>query len=149
METLYTEIFYDVKKNKSITQIKDELSNIAEMYGAEDNYNLHEMEGTRKTITKDILISVFLFNSSNLSNYIDFLKYIKRRNYLHVNVIYYNNGTDKLIYNNDKNIKDNFNIYKLCTDTGNYEIIKEGHEDQPDLTYKYPNEEIKSLFKEF
>ena len=106
METLYTEIFYDVKKNKSITQIKDELSNIAEIYGAEDNYNLHEMEGTRKTITKDILISVFLFNSNNLSNYIDFLKYIKRRNYLHVNVIYYNNGTDKLIYNNDKNIKD-------------------------------------------
>jgi len=30
METLYTEIFYDVKKNKSISQIKDELSNIAE-----------------------------------------------------------------------------------------------------------------------
>lgn len=106
METLYTEIFYDVKKNKSITQIKDELSNIAEIYGAEDNYNLHEMEGTRKTITKDILISVFLFNSSNLSNYIDFLKYIKRRNYLQVNVIYYNNGTDKLIYSIDKNKKD-------------------------------------------
>jgi hypothetical protein len=106
METLYTEIFYDVKKNKSISEIKDELSNIAEIYGAEDNYNLHEMEGTRKTITKDILISVFLFNSSNLSKYIDFLKYIKRRNYLHVNVIYYNNGTDKLIYNIDKSKKD-------------------------------------------
>jgi hypothetical protein len=106
METLYTEIFYDVKKNKSIRQIKDEFSNIAEIYGAEDNYNLHEMEGTRKIITKDILISVFLFNSSNLSNYIDFLKYIKRKNYLHVNVIYYNNGTDKLIYNIDKNKKD-------------------------------------------
>lgn len=106
METLYTEIFYDVKKNKSISEIKCELSNIAEIYGAEDNYNLHEIEGTRKTITKDILISVFLFNSSNLSNYIDFLKYIKRRNYLHVNVIYYNNGTDKLIYNIDKSKKD-------------------------------------------
>jgi len=106
METLYTEIFYDVKKNKSITQIKGELSNIAEIYGAEDNYNLHEMEGIRKTITKDILISVFLFNSSNLSNYIDFLKYIKRRNYLQVNVIYYNNGTDKLIYSIDKNKKE-------------------------------------------
>ena len=106
METLYTEIFYDVKKNKSISEIKDELSNIAEIYGAEDNYNLHEIEGTRKTITKDILISVFLFNSSNLSNYIDFLKYIKRRNYLHVKVIYYNNGTEKLIYNIDKNKKD-------------------------------------------
>ena len=125
METLYTEIFYDVKKNKSISQIKDELSNIAEMYGAEDNYNLHEMEGTRKIITKDILISVFLFNSSNLSNYIDFLKYIKRRNYLHVNVIYYNNGTDKLIYTNDKNIKDTIKNKIEKRETSDTNFVKE------------------------
>jgi len=125
METLYTEIFYDVKKNKSITQIKDELSNIAEIYGAEDNYNLHEMEGTRKTITKDILISVFLFNSSNLSNYIDFLKYIKRRNYLHVNVIYYNNGTEKLIYNIDKNKKDIIKNKIEKRETSDTNFIKE------------------------
>ena len=26
-------------------------------------------------------------------------------------------------------------------------MIKEGHEDQPDLFYKYPNDEIKSLLK--
>ena len=125
METLYTEIFYDVKKNKSISEIKDELSNIAEIYGAEDNYNLHEMEGTRKTITKDILISVFLFNSSNLSNYIDFLKYIKRRNYLHVNVIYYNNGTDKLIYNIDKIKKDIIKNKTEKRETSDTNFIKE------------------------
>ena len=125
METLYTEIFYDVKKNKSITEIKRELSNIAEIYGAEDNYNLHEMEGTRKTITKDILISVFLFNSSNLSNYIDFLKYIKRRNYLQVNVIYYNNGTDKLIYNIDKNKKDIIKNKTEKRETSDTNFIKE------------------------
>ena len=125
METLYTEIFYDVKKNKSILQIKDELSNIAEIYGAEYNYNLHEMEGTRKTITKDILISVFLFNSSNLSNYIDFLKYIKRRNYLHVNVIYYNNGTEKLIYNIDKSKKDIVKNKTEKRDTSDTNFIKE------------------------
>lgn len=125
METLYTEIFYDVKKNKSISEIKDELSNIAEIYGAEDNYNLHEIEGTRKTITKDILISVFLFNSSNLSNYIDFLKYIKRRNYLHVNVIYYNNGTDKLIYNIDKSKKDIVKNKTEKRETSDTNFIKE------------------------
>ena len=125
METLYTDIFYDVKKNKSISEIKDELSNIAEIYGAEDNYNLHEMEGTRKTITKDILISVFLFNSSNLSNYIDFLKYIKRRNYLHVNVIYYNNGTDKLIYNIDKSKKDIVKNKTEKRETSDTNFIKE------------------------
>jgi hypothetical protein len=122
METLYTEIFYDVKKNKSISQIKQELSNIAEIYGAEDNYNLHEMEGRRKIITKDIIIGVFLFNSNNLSNYIDFLKYIKRKNYLHINVIYYNNGTDKLIYNNDKNKQ---NIIENKRDTSDTNFIKE------------------------
>lgn len=122
METLYTEIFYDVKKNKNILQIKDELSNIAEIYGADDNYNLHEIEGLRKTVTKDTLISVFLFNSNNLSNYIDFLKYIKRKNYLHVNVIYYNNGTEKLIYSNNKNKQ---NTIENKRDTSDTNYIKE------------------------
>ena len=45
-------------------------------------------------------------------------------------------------------IKNNFNIYNLCTKTGEYSILKEGHEDQPDFRYIYPNEEIKNLFKE-
>ena len=45
-------------------------------------------------------------------------------------------------------IKDNFNIYQLCTNTGDYHILKEGHEDQPDLAYKYPNDEIRTLFKD-
>ena len=44
-------------------------------------------------------------------------------------------------------IKDNFNIYNLCTNTGEYTLLKEGYEDQPDFGYVYPNEEIKSLFK--
>lgn len=83
------------------------------------------MEGTRKTITKDILISVFLFNSSNLSNYIDFLKYIKRTTCLHVNVIYYNNGTDKLIYNIDKNKKDIVKNKMEKRETSDTNFIKE------------------------
>ena len=49
--------------------------------------------------------------------------------------------------NNKFNIKDNFNIYQLCTTTGDYQILKEGHEDQPDLAYKYPNKELEDLFK--
>jgi predicted patatin/cPLA2 family phospholipase len=68
---------------------------------------------------------VFLFNSSNLSNYIDFLKYIKRRNYLHVNVIYYNNGTEKLIYNIDKNKKDIIKNKIEKKDTSDTNFIKE------------------------
>jgi hypothetical protein len=45
------------------------------------------------------------------------------------------------------NLSDNFNIYNLCTETGNYTLLKDGSDDQPDLTYKYPNEEIRELFK--
>ena len=48
----------------------------------------------------------------------------------------------------DFDIRDNFNIYQLCTNTGEYNVVKEGHEDQPDLTYKYPNDDIKTLFKD-
>ena len=45
------------------------------------------------------------------------------------------------------NIKDNFNIYDLDTNTGEYNVIKKGSEDQPDFGYKYPNNYIKNLFK--
>tara|TARA_B100001093_G_scaffold448001_1_gene453286 strand:- start:236 stop:808 length:573 start_codon:yes stop_codon:yes gene_type:complete len=45
-------------------------------------------------------------------------------------------------------INDNFNIYNLCTITGDYYVLKDGSDDQPDFNYHYPNEEIKSLFKD-
>ena len=46
------------------------------------------------------------------------------------------------------NLDDNFNIYSLNTNTGDYRVIKDGSEDQPDIRYVYPNEEIKSLFND-
>lgn len=49
--------------------------------------------------------------------------------------------------NSKFNIEDNFNIYQLCTRTGDYNILKEGHEDQPNLTYTYPNSELRELFR--
>ena len=48
---------------------------------------------------------------------------------------------------NKFDINDNFNIYDLNTYTGEYRVIKDGDEDQPDLNYEYPSEEIKELFK--
>ena len=39
-------------------------------------------------------------------------------------------------------------FYNLCLNTGDHVLLKEGYEDQPDFGYVYPNEEIKSLFKE-
>jgi hypothetical protein len=53
----------------------------------------------------------------------------------------------KNIKNEKFDIKDNFNIYNLCTTTGNYELLRDGNDDHPDLTYKYPNDEIISLLK--
>lgn len=116
MESLYIEIYYDVKKNKNITEIKSEMSNLGYNYGSEDYYFLHEMEGIRKSITKDIIVGIFLFNANNLSNFIDFLKVIKRKKYFTINVIYYNNGTDKLIYSQEKKNSDIL-IKKESSDT--------------------------------
>ena len=45
------------------------------------------------------------------------------------------------------NLKDNFNIYDLNKDTGEYKLLKQGIDDQPDFNYKYPNDEIKKLVK--
>tara|TARA_B100001027_G_scaffold14511_2_gene8748 strand:+ start:3978 stop:4541 length:564 start_codon:yes stop_codon:yes gene_type:complete len=45
------------------------------------------------------------------------------------------------------NIDDNFHVYNLCTNTGDYHIVKEGTDDQPDLNYHYPSPEIENLVK--
>lgn len=45
-------------------------------------------------------------------------------------------------------LKNNFNIYNLDVATGNHELVKDGYEDQPDLSYKYPSEEFKKFIKE-
>lgn len=44
-------------------------------------------------------------------------------------------------------MSNNFNIYELNTYSGNHTVIKDGTEDQPDLSYKYPNDELQILFK--
>lgn len=49
--------------------------------------------------------------------------------------------------NSEFDLKDNFNVYQLCTTTGNSIIIKDGYEDQPNLDYVYPDKEIKDLVK--
>ena len=48
---------------------------------------------------------------------------------------------------NKFDINDNFNIYDLNLYTGEHRVIKHGDEDQPDLNYEYPSEEIKELLK--
>jgi hypothetical protein len=48
---------------------------------------------------------------------------------------------------NKFNIDDNFNIFSLDTSSGSYECIRDGKDDQPDLNYAYPSEDIKSLVK--
>lgn len=47
----------------------------------------------------------------------------------------------------DFDLKNNFDVYSLCKATGKYTGIKDGSDDQPDLTYEYPNQDIKELFK--
>lgn len=49
--------------------------------------------------------------------------------------------------NRNFDIKSNFNIYSLDKGTGEYTLLRDGSDDQPDLDYKYPSPEIKSLFK--
>ena len=48
---------------------------------------------------------------------------------------------------NKFSLQDNFNIYDLDRNSGEYTVLKEGDEDQPNLDYEYPNQEIMSLVK--
>lgn len=47
----------------------------------------------------------------------------------------------------DFDLNNNFNIYDLNVYSGEYRLIRDGSDDQPDLTYNYPSESIKELFK--
>ena len=46
-------------------------------------------------------------------------------------------------------IEDNFNIYDLNIYSGETRLLKDGYEDQPDLNYEYPNEDIKRYLQLF
>ena len=46
-------------------------------------------------------------------------------------------------------LETNFNIYDLCVETGNYRLMKDGSDDQPDFNYVYPSKEIKDLVDSF
>ena len=45
-------------------------------------------------------------------------------------------------------LQDNFNVYNLNTTTGEYTVLRDGSDDQPDFLYEYPSPEIKKLFKD-
>ena len=65
-------------------------------------------------------------------------------------------GIDRIISGIEGSISVNFatrtnkiDIYNLCTNSGDYQLLRDGINDQPDLSYKYTNEEIKKkMFKE-
>ncbi len=45
------------------------------------------------------------------------------------------------------NLDDNFNIYDLNVYTGEFRLLKDGVDDQPNLFYEYPSNDIKNLVK--
>ena len=47
----------------------------------------------------------------------------------------------------DAPFDDNFNIYDLNVYTGEFRLLKDGVDDQPNLFYEYPSNDIKNLVK--
>jgi len=45
-------------------------------------------------------------------------------------------------------LDDNFNIYDLDTQTGSYEVIRDGKLDQPDVLYKFKDEKTKAMLED-
>ena len=44
-------------------------------------------------------------------------------------------------------IKDNFNVYDLDVTTGNYRLIRDGQDDQPDLNYVHTDPALKDILQ--
>ena len=45
-------------------------------------------------------------------------------------------------------MKDNFNVYDLDTNAGEYHVIRDGFQDQPDYTYKTSDVETLKLLED-
>ena len=91
------EISFNILKHGNVSTLKENISSIAVDYNCNNHYYMYDMEGGCN-IQRNHCICVVNFDDDELSNCSKFIKVIKRMNDLHLECIYQDNITCKLIY---------------------------------------------------
>lgn len=94
------DISFDIYKNSSISELKDDLIKIAEKNYCNPFYDIYyEMEnGLKVNQKRHHCIMTFNFDKSKIINFIKFVNSIKNNKPFHIETIYDDNDETKIIY---------------------------------------------------
>jgi hypothetical protein len=99
------ELSFDIRKRGSLVLEKQRRRHLATDYLCNIQYFMHEIEGHGKTITKNDIVQVVIFETEKLENFLDFVKVVRRDREVHVECIYQDDCTCDLLYASSKYLK--------------------------------------------
>ena len=90
------ELSFNIYKINNVTEIKEMVKSYAEKYGCHYFYEDYEYEMNTQFIRNHCILTIN-FQKTNILNLIEFLKFIKNKNYLYLEAIY-NENSSQIIY---------------------------------------------------
>lgn len=92
------EISLNINKQQNSSSLREMLTEKAMNFNCEKNYWFHELDDGGKKKHRNHLIGCFSFDYNNIINANSFINYIKNINDIHLECIYEDDITYKLIY---------------------------------------------------
>lgn len=101
------ELSFNARKHNNVTELKSHVNTIAYSYNCDRYYTIDEIGGVDNKITQHQSVTVVTFDNNKLNNCLEFIKKMKkeRRNGLHIESIYEDECTYKLIYASSSYLK--------------------------------------------
>ncbi len=104
------ELAFDARKHNNVTETKSRLETLAYEYGCERFYTIHEAEADYKHIYRNHSVTIIIFsgeNTNEINNFLDFIRIVKkeRRNGIHIESVYKDDGSYTLLHASPKYLK--------------------------------------------
>ena len=101
------ELSFDIRNSGSVVSQKQRRRQLATDYLCNIQYFMHEIEGYRKTTTRNDVVQVVIFETEKLENFLGFVKAVRKDREVHVECIYQDDRTCDLLYASPKISKKN------------------------------------------
>ena len=99
------ELSFDIRNSGSVVSQKQRRRQLATDYLCNIQYFMHEIEGYRKTTTRNDVVQVVIFETEKLENFLGFVKAVRKDREVHVECIYQDDRTCDLLYASPKYLR--------------------------------------------
>ena len=99
------ELSFDIRNSGSVVSQKQRRRKLATDYLCNIQYFMHEIEGHRKTTTRNDVVQVVIFETEKLENFLGFVKAVRKDREVHVECIYQDDRTCDLLYASPKYLR--------------------------------------------